>query len=179
MATKTIEVHGILEWAKLFEHNRDTGPYDAEWDGATKVDIILDDENLQKLKQAGVRQDVKKDAEGRGSRVKFRRKWKDPAGDWAGGAPDVYGPDGSAWDSDTLIGNGSIGAVFLDVYDSKFGKGSRIRSVQVIDPVEYDPEGGGGSIPRPRDYTKQAANSDDVPKKAPKKAPSATGEAPF
>lgn len=180
MATKTIELHGILEWAKLFEHNRDTGSFDVETDGATTVDIILDDDNLKKMQSEGVRKQPKPDAEGRGTRVKFKRPWKDKfERDWAAGAPDVYGPDGSTWDGETLIGNGSIGVVFVDVYDTSMGKGSRLRAVQVIDPVSYESDGGGGGTPRPRDYTKQAANLEDVPKKAPKKAPSATGEAPF
>lgn len=176
MATKTIELHGILEWAKLFEHNRDTGPYDVDTDGATTVDIILDDENLKKMQDAGVRKSAKPDTEGRGSRVKFKRGWKDKFDrDWAGGAPDVYGPDGSPWDGEQLIGNGSIGVVFLDVYDTKMGKGTRLRGVQVIDLVEFDSGGdGGGGAPRPRDYTKSTPKAE-----APTPSKAAPGEVPF
>ena len=176
MATKTIELHGIIEWAKLFEHNRD---FKFDPDGITSVDLVMDDSNMEKFRASKIRLGQSPDEQGRGTRVKFKRKWKDSAGDWAGGAPNVYGPDGSAWDSETLIGNGSIGAVYVDVYDTKHGPGSRLKAVQVIDHVEYEGSGDSGGGFKPRDYTKQAANSDDVPKKAPKKAPSATGEAPF
>ena len=49
MATKTIELTGILEWAKLFEGNRDNGEYDVETDGATTVDIIMDDATFKMM----------------------------------------------------------------------------------------------------------------------------------
>ena len=55
MATNTIELTGIIEWAKLFESNRDNGEYDIETDGATTVDLIMDDETYQAMKDAGVR----------------------------------------------------------------------------------------------------------------------------
>lgn len=164
MATKTIELQGILEWTKVFESNRDQGEFDVETDGATTVDIIMDDENLKLMKDAGVRKQGKMDDEGRGTRVKFKRPWKDKFDrEWAAGPPSVYGPDGSVWtEEDGLIGNGSIGVVFVDVYDTKMGKGTRLSGVQVIDHVEFDGEGGGTSGPKPKDYTAGKASKDNT-----------------
>ena len=157
MATKTIELHGILEWAKLFEGNRDNGEYDVETDGATTVDIIMEDDVFKMMKDEGVRKQGKADPEGRGTRVKFKRPWKDKFDrDWAAGPPKVYAPDGSEWTMDNgLIGNGSIGVVYVDVYDTKVGKGARLSGVQGIDHVTFDSGGDGGapSGPKPKDYT--------------------------
>lgn len=157
MATNTIELTGIIEWAKLFESNRDNGEYDIETDGATTVDLIMDDETYQAMKDAGVRKQGKPDQEGRGTKVKFKRAWKDKYDrSWADGAPSVFKPDGTVWDLDTdgLIGNGSMGVVFLDVYDTKMGKGCRLSGVQVIDHIQYDSGGGATTFgPRPRNYT--------------------------
>tara|TARA_R100001510_G_C7622918_1_gene183428 strand:- start:682 stop:1203 length:522 start_codon:yes stop_codon:yes gene_type:complete len=163
MATTTIELNGIITWAKLFEGNRDMGDYDKETNGACSVDLIMDEDNFKLMKDAGVRKQGKPDPEGRGTVVKFKRPFEDKFGrDWAGGVPEVFRPDGSAWssDSDGLIGNGSIGVVFLDVYDTKMGKGCRLSGVQVIDHVPFEGSGGGTpSRPQPRDYTSGVTQS--------------------
>ena len=56
MATRMITVHGIAEWAKVFEQNRDLtgwkpteqaeGSYE-KYNGASTIDMILDDENIK------------------------------------------------------------------------------------------------------------------------------------
>jgi hypothetical protein len=180
MATNTIELHGILEWAKLFEGNRDQGEYDVETDGATTVDIIMDDATFKAMKDAGVRKQGKPDPEGRGTRVKFKRPWKDKFDrEWAAGPPKVFTPSGDAWSSDDgMIGNGSIGVVFLDVYDTKMGKGCRLNGVQVIDHVVFETDGGGGGAPsvQPKDYT-QGKSAAATPAPAASKAP--PGDIPF
>jgi hypothetical protein len=181
MATTTIELHGILEWAKLFEGNRDNGEYDIETDGATTVDLVMEDDVFKAMKDAGVRKQGKADPEGRGTRVKFKRPWKDKFDrDWAAGPPKVYRPDGSEWGADDgLIGNGSIGVVYVDVYDTKMGKGARLSGVQVIDHVTFDSGGGGGapSGPKPKDYTQGAtAAATPAPATDAKVAP---GDIPF
>ena len=178
MATKTIELHGILEWAKLFESNRDQGEYDAETDGATTVDIIMEDDVFKMMKDAGVRKQGKADPDGRGTRVKFKRPWKDKFDrDWAGGPPKVYGPDGSEWTAESgLIGNGSIGVVYVDVYDTNMGQGARLSGVQVIDHVAFEGEGGTPPGPTPKDYTKGAGST---PKPSATPAKEAPGDIPF
>ena len=184
MATKTIELKGTLEWAKLFEGNRDKGQYDEDTDGATTVDILLDSSNLKTMQDAGVRKSGK--VEGDLTRVKFKRGWADQYGrDWAAGPPKVFGPTGNEWGSnDGLIGNGSEGIVFVEVYDTSKGVGSRLAGVQVINHVVFESEGGGGSGPTisPKDYsgqTTQAAGASQAAKPAgysPKVAP---GDIPF
>jgi hypothetical protein len=174
MATKTIELTGTLEWAKLFEFNRDTGEYDVETDGATTVTLLMEDDVFKSMKDAGVRKQGKPDPEGRGTRVTFKRPWKDKFDrDWAAGPPVVYGPAGTSWDSevDGLIGNGSVGVVFLDVYDTKMGTGCRLNGVQVIDHVPFEAGGGGGAPGiRPRNYTKDQPDSPPPPAKVTAKA---------
>lgn len=186
MATKTIELTGTLEWAKLFEFNRDQGEYDVETDGATTVTLLMDDDVFKMMKDEGVRKQGKPDAEGRGTRVTFKRPWKDKFDrDWAAGPPTVFNPAGSTWDSeaDGLIGNGSVGVVYLDVYDTKMGKGCRLNGVQVIDHVVFESTGGGGGSPsiKPKNYTQGQAAAAPVAKAtaAPAAAKVAPGDIPF
>jgi len=175
MATNTIELTGTLEWAKLFESNRDNGEYDIETDGATTVDLIMDEKTLKAMKDAGVRKSAK-EAEG-GYRVKFKRPWKDKFDrEWAAGPPKVFGPDGSEWPADELIGNGSVGVVFVDVYDTKMGKGCRLSGVQVIDHVSFEGAGGQSSGIKPRDYTSGSSPAPAEPAPAVKQSP---GDIPF
>jgi len=181
MATKTIELTGTLEWAKLFESNRDNGEYDVETDGATTVTLLMEDDVFKAMKDAGVRKQGKPDPDGKGIRVTFKRPWKDKFDrEWAGGAPKVFTPAGEEWDmsTDGLIGNGSVGVVFLDVYDTKMGKGCRLSGVQVVDHVEFEGGGGGGAPAiKPRNYTGQSSET-PTPKAAPasKESP---GDIPF
>jgi len=157
MATVVIEIPATLEWAKLFETNRDNGEYDVETDGATTVDIIVDAAGDRIVKDSGIRQ-VGKPTDGGGTRYKMKRPWKDKFGrDWAAGAPDVYGPDGSRWslDTDGLIGNGSTGIVFVEVYDTKMGKGCRLKAVQVVKAVKFEGGDGGSPSISVKDYTKE------------------------
>ena len=179
MATKTIELTGILEWAKVFESNRDTGDYDQETDGSLTIDIILDDSNLKLMKDSGVRKEGKPDPDGRGVRVKFKRPWKDMYGrDWASGPIKVYTPSGEDWlDTDGLIGNGSVGVVFVDVYDTTKGVGSRLVGVQVIDHVVFDSDDSMSSPAiKPKVYTPSQTKA-PTPTPTPNKAP--PGDIPF
>tara|TARA_B110000093_G_scaffold28364_1_gene28112 strand:+ start:2249 stop:2794 length:546 start_codon:yes stop_codon:yes gene_type:complete len=181
MATNTIELTGTLEWAKLFESNRDNGEYDVETDGATTVTLLMEDDVFKAMKDSGVRKQGKPDPEGRGTRVTFKRPWKDRFDrEWAAGPPVVYTPAGSVWseDGDGLIGNGSVGVVYLDVYDTKMGKGCRLNGVQVIDHVVFEGGGGGGGGVKPRDYT-QGQPAASPAKAAPPSAKIAPGDIPF
>ena len=42
MATEMVEIEGIFEWAKVFEHNRDKR-YSADTDGEYQLSIIMDE----------------------------------------------------------------------------------------------------------------------------------------
>jgi hypothetical protein len=79
------------------------------------------------------------DSEGRGTRVRFIRKF-DTGRDWDSGVPTVVKSDNTPWDVevDGLIGNGSEVAVSLSVYDTsrKSIVGTRLDRVKVIKHVQ-------------------------------------------
>ena len=45
--------------------------------------------------------------------------------------------DGKEWDSSVTIGNGSVCSAQLEVFPSKFGVGSRLIEVRVLEHVPY------------------------------------------
>jgi len=138
MATEMVEIEGIFEWAKIFEHNRDHR-YSADTDGEYQLTIIMDEANTKKLKAAGCQKKMTQDPDGRGTMVRLTRPHSAPNA-WAGGAPKVAGPDRTEWDLEThgTIGNGSRGRVLAAVFETKTGrKGTRLEAVQVIDHVPY------------------------------------------
>jgi len=143
MATRKIKLTGIAEWARVFESNRDMDGFDGVYrdhDGACTIDIIMDDANLSTLKASRSMKKGTPDAEGRGTKVKFIRKFN-TGKDWDSGAPTVQKSDGSTWDlsSDGTIGNGSTVEVELSVYDTSRPNivGTRLDKVKVVDHVAY------------------------------------------
>jgi hypothetical protein len=137
MATKTIKVTGIGYWLRVFPDNRDmTGYNDAyrECDGAYTVAIDLDEKSARELEEAGSR---RKRSPKNGT-FKFDRKHKDPRFDWAGGPPKVTKPDGTEWsyEDDGPIWNGSVVEITVDLYETKFGMGSRLRALHVVEPAD-------------------------------------------
>ena len=167
--TQIVEVFGTLEWAKVFEHNRDRAPWNEEKDGEYKITIIMDDENTAKLKDSGCAKAMSK-VDG-GTKVTLARPHKGKF-EWQGGAPAVANIKGQPWDFDMdgYIGNGSTGIVRVAVYPAgNSGRtGSRLESVQVIDLVEYESEGGNGSSNGFKDlssYSSQEAKPEAKPKK--------------
>ena len=141
MATRKVVLTGIAEWAKVFEDNRDMkgfeGAYD-EFDGACTIDMILDNENMAKLTASKSMKKGSPDSEGRGTRVRFIRKFN-TGRDWDSGSPVVVKEDGTRWDMDVdgLIGNGSTVMVTLSVYDTsrKSIVGTRLDRVKVLEHV--------------------------------------------
>ena len=143
MATRKIKLTGIAEWAKVFTQNRDMKGFDGAYedcDGACTIDVILDDDNMQILKNSRSIKRGSPDPEGRGTKVKFIRKFN-TGKDWDSGAPIVQKSDGSTWDlsTDGTIGNGSTVEVELSVYDTSRPNivGTRLDKVKVIDHVAY------------------------------------------
>jgi len=143
MATRKVKLTGIAEWARVFETNRDMDGFDGVYrdhDGACTIDIIMDDTNLSTLKASRSMKKGTPDAEGRGTKVKFIRKFN-TGKDWDSGAPIVQKSDGSTWDisSDGTIGNGSTVEVELSVYDTSRPNivGTRLDKVKVVDHVAY------------------------------------------
>tara|TARA_B110000211_G_scaffold201258_1_gene232720 strand:+ start:4289 stop:4822 length:534 start_codon:yes stop_codon:yes gene_type:complete len=143
MATRIVKLTGIAEWAKVFEDNRDMQGYDGVYEscnGACTIDVILDEDNLMKLKASRSIKKGKPDPEGRGHTVRFVRKF-DGGQPRNSGAPVVLKSDGTVWDynEDGTIGNGSTVEVTLSVYDTRMANivGTRLDKVKVIDYVEY------------------------------------------
>jgi len=171
--TQIVEIFGVLEWAKVFEHNRDRAAWNEEKDGEYKVTVIMDDENAEKLRSSGCAKATHQ-VEG-GTKVTLARPHKGKF-EWQGGAPTVANVKGQPWDfeSDGYIGNGSTGLVRLAVYPAgSSGRiGSRLEAVQVVDHVEYESEGGGSSsgFKDLSSYSSQETKEEVKPKKtAPKK----------
>lgn len=147
MATRKVKLVGIAEWAKVFASNRDMygykptpaaeGNYE-KFNGACTLNIILDGPNLEALQSSGAQKPTKQDAEGRGTVVKFDRKF-DTGQAYSSGAPVVTHADDTPWDMDVdgLIGNGSTVEIIATIYDiPKYGKvGARLDVVKVLDHV--------------------------------------------
>lgn len=135
MATKYTEVTttGPIEWAKIFENNRDMTGYEGSYvpfDGAYTLQQILSKEEYEKLQAAGTQKkpNQKRLMDGELA-IKFERKHKVTRKDGtelpqAGGAPKVTDADGSPWSEDKgLIGNGSTAEVTNLITTFKGGDG--------------------------------------------------------
>ena len=165
-----ITVTGIAQLAKVFEENRDLEGYQGQWkdtDGRCTINVILDKDNYAKVKNAGCMSNGKEDPQGRGTDIKFSRKFDTP-NDWDGGAPSVYKSDGSLWnfETDGVIGNGSEVLVELDIYKNKnYGTTTtRLERVKVLKHMEYD-----SSAEKEDPFTQnvasttEAASSEEIP----------------
>lgn len=142
--SELIELEGELYWAKLFEHNRDKNEDFHGPGGAYTVDVLLEKDQLDKLTKSGSR--LKPKMMDEGIAVRFKRKKNHSGGiEEFGGPPRVVDADKNTWNESTLIGNGSRAKVYVSVYDTKMGKGTRLEGVQVTDLVEFVPEEGEGS----------------------------------
>jgi hypothetical protein len=149
--TQLVEVEGILNWAKVFEFNRDKNEDFHGEGGAYTVDVLLEKAELDKLTKSGSRLKPKITEEG--IAIRFKRKHIHPAGiqELAGPPRVVIGEENpEEFPEDTLIGNGTRAKVFFTVYDTKMGKGTRLEAIQVLDLQEYESDGepmGGVKLP--------------------------------
>tara|TARA_R110000803_G_scaffold30350_5_gene68495 strand:- start:4567 stop:5109 length:543 start_codon:yes stop_codon:yes gene_type:complete len=177
-----ITVTGIAQWAKVFSENRDLDGYQGQWkdtDGRCTIEMILDQDNSERVKDSGCMSSGKDDPEGRGRAFKFSRKFETP-NDWDGGAPAVYKPDGSKWDfeSDGPIGNGSEVLVELDIYKNKQYSTvtTRLERVKVMKHVSFN---GSGTSSGPDPFTKDVTSSDIVAASQVNDVELASDEIPF
>lgn len=142
MASKQFVISGEFYWAKVYEGHED------EYNGVQKykITVVPDDKGWNEFKKAGLRLKVKpssSDANDKSvtfSRQKEGKPWVSEDGETrilGGGAPRVFDSDGNILDENTLIGNGSKGAVLVEVYDTKMGKGHRLEAIKVYDLVPY------------------------------------------
>lgn len=144
MSAQLIELEGISNWAKVFENNRDTNEDFHGEGGAYTIDVQLEKEELDKLTNSGSR--LKPKLTDDGISIRFKRKHVHPAGiEELGGPPKVVDAEKNPFPEKTLIGNGSKVKVYVSVYDTKMGKGTRLEGIQVTDLVEYEGDGGEGN----------------------------------
>lgn len=145
MGTRKVKLKGLGYWAKVFEDNRDETGYEnalADIGGQTTIDVDLDDDMMEKLKESKSMKKGKESEDNPGlTRVKFTRKWTEKYG---GGEPKVVHADGTPWDydEDGPIGNGSVVEVVLSVYDTsrKAIVGTRLEKVKVVEHIPYVPD---------------------------------------
>jgi len=159
MPSTQIDIKGTLEWAKVFESNRDQAEWNVDTNGEYKVTVTTDKKTADALKKAGCQKKME-EVDG-GVRLTVSRPHTGSQ-DWMGGAPIVADVTGKAWDLQDkgLIGNGSKGIVKVEVYPTKMGTGTRLVGLQVLDHVVYESEGG-NSKPRQmfQDHSKSSEGS--------------------
>lgn len=153
MAYKEVTTKGPIEWAKIFEANREMDGYEGayqECEGAYTVVQILSKGEFDKLNKAGtLKKPIQKRLLDGEIAVKFVRehlvKKKDGTEvPQAGGAPKVVGPNGKPWDleEDGLIGNGTIAEVtnLINTFKGPEGKmvsRTSLTKVKIIEHVPY------------------------------------------
>lgn len=133
MAVDTYYFQGACKWAKVYKPDMKFEP------GNYSIDVYLDEDAQKEFKATGLRNKPKEDEDG--TSVSFRRKVgnKPWAPDEMWGPPEVVDAKGEPFKE--LIGNGSIVAVEVVVYDTaKYGKGSRLEKVVVVKHVPYNKE---------------------------------------
>lgn len=153
MAYKEVTTKGPIEWAKIFEDNREMSGYEGayeECEGAYTLVQILSKEEFEKLKKAGTqKKPIQKRLMDGEIAIKFERKHlvKTKEGKevpQAGGAPKVVGPNGKAWnlDEDGLIGNGTVAEVtnLISTFKGQDGKmvsRTSLTKVKIIEHIPY------------------------------------------
>jgi hypothetical protein len=153
MAFKEVTTKGPIEWAKVFEENREMSGYEGayeECEGAYTLVQVLSKEEFEKLKKAGtMKKPIQKRLMDGEIAIKFERKHLVKTKDGkeipqAGGAPKVIGPNGKRWnlEEDGLLGNGTIAEVtnLINTFKGQDGKTvarTTITKVKVIEHVPY------------------------------------------
>jgi hypothetical protein len=153
MAYTEVKTTGPIEWARLFEGNRDMEGYQGAYaacDGAYTVSQILSKEEFTKLQTAGTtKKPVQKRLMDGELVIKFERKHTVTKKDGtvvsqAGGAPVVTDAEGNAWtDEHGLIGNGSVAEVsnLISTFKGQDGKmyaRTSLVSVKIIEHIVYE-----------------------------------------
>lgn len=140
MATRIVELEGPVKWARLFEENRDMHEFHKDYGGAYKVLIGIDDDQLQKLKDAGWGGREKSEEGSELNWVNLKRKHQDRF-EWASGQPKVTNAAGIDWDfeNDGEVGNDSECKVKVSVYDTSYRiNGTRLEEVVVLKHVPWE-----------------------------------------
>ena len=150
MAYKEVTTVGTIEWAKVFEDNRDMKGFDGEYektDGAYVVDQVLDKDEYQKLVNAGSQKKPKQKRLMDGEIViKMMRPHKVVTRDGrelpqAGGAPEVTDLDGNPINE--RIGNGTKAEItnLISTFKGQDGKvysRTTMTKIKILELVPYE-----------------------------------------
>ena len=150
---KEVTTKGPIEWAKIFENNRDLSGYEGQYedtDGAYVLVQVLGKDEFEKLKKAGtMKKPIQKRLMDGEIAIKFERRHLIKTKDGkeipqAGGAPKVVGPDGKRWDVEEQghIWNGTIAEVTNLItqfpgQDGKIVSRTSMTKVKIIEHVPY------------------------------------------
>lgn len=138
MATKEIYMTGKIKWAKgLKDMDEKFKSYSAAF--------YPTDKSMNEYKQLGLKTKFRMDDEGESFSVRRpdSKIFKDELKKF--GPPEVFvEKDGETIPVDPYtVGNGSDVTVKLSVYDTGYGKGSRLEAVRVDNLIEFIPNGQG------------------------------------
>lgn len=167
MATRVYKFYGKCQWAKVHTPDEKYGNY--------QIDVFLDGPSMDLFKKSGLQLRVK-DYEGErfvGFRRVPKKLIKGEMVDF--GKPKVT--DAVGREIDDLIGNGSVVAVTVSVFDTVKGKGHRLDVVEVRKLVPF-----GGAIEDAHgdDYDDEADEPDaPAPKAAGGAAKGLNDDLPF
>jgi hypothetical protein len=145
--SKTVYFQGPVMWAKVFGFNRDKGEYAPEG-GQYTISIGLDKKAEKTVKSWNRLYTGKVEDDGL-TYFQFKRKHThltkdgDPIEPWSG-PPVVVDAEGHGWDENTLIGNGSVCSVKLNITTMGNKTFVRLEGVRVDELVAYE----GSSTPK-------------------------------
>jgi len=151
---KDVTTTGPIEWAKIFENNRDMEGYEGDFvkcEGAYTLNQILTQADLEKLEEAGSQKaPIKKRLiNDKQIVVKFVRKHLVTRRDGsilpqAGGAPKVTDADGNPWTEEMgLIGNGSTAEVtnLITTFKGQDGKmysRTTLTGLKILEHIKHE-----------------------------------------
>jgi hypothetical protein len=144
MATQIIDLTGTIKWAKLSKKNMDT-----KFEPAYKLDFYPDAASKAILRASGSRVTAKENEDGvyysfKRDAVRTR---KDPGTGETYTEDDVPPTVGTDLDeagnliqmhNPESVGNGTRAVVRLAVYDSAYGKGTRLEAVKITELAIYE-----------------------------------------
>ena len=155
METETIVLTGEARYANVFMDNRDRVGYEGAYEdcnGAFTIELILDDNEAQKIMNSKSKVQPKDEEDGRVS-FKFKRKNEIRSRktgeivDFLSGPPVIVDENKEDWGHDPetnprYIGNGSKISVAIEVTPDQKRPSivyTRLAAIQVLEHVEYTP----------------------------------------
>lgn len=152
MAYIEVKTTGPIEWARVFESNRDLEGYEGQYtpnEGAYTLNQVLDKDQFEKLKSAkSMKKPIQKRLIEGELVVKFQRLHKVTNRDGveikqAGGAPTVTDASGAAWDFENFggLGNGTIAEVtnLVSTFKTSEGKEAARTTLVGLKVLEHVP----------------------------------------